>query len=168
MSWDDQPPVLSLSIIEEQGASAQPAKAMTNSHLLCYFCPLLAAYNNGMPLLFYSCCISAVWCKCGQSGFVKTVLFPSLLEVVHLLISMIQFKISIKFFFTLLIWVGEVLNIILFSVVISLISTLETLKRNFFFVIKNGLIETECGHCPHQHHSACPEPLYVSKHKCHI
>lgn len=35
-------------------------------------------------------------------------------------------------FLTLLIWVGEVLNSILFSVEISLISTLETSKRNFF------------------------------------
>lgn len=52
---------------------------MTNSHLLCRFCPLLAAYtSSGMPLLFYPCCISsAVWCK-GLVLFTETRLAYSL------------------------------------------------------------------------------------------
>lgn len=83
----------------------------------------LAAYTNSeMPLMFYPCYIpSAVQCKGGSPGFIyrhKTILFPSLLKVVHLLISMVHFKVAINFFFffTLLIRVGELFNIFLILV----------------------------------------------------
>lgn len=104
-------------------------------------------------------------CFCLQD---QTVLFPSLLEVDHLLISMVHIKIPTKFFFHVAYLVGEVSNIILFSVEIGLVSTLETSKRLGFFFIKNSLVETERGHCPHQHNGAYADPLHVSMHRYHI